>query len=112
MARFAFIWIIMIGSIIAVHDGTHFNIDIFPNLSPRMKRVMDLLFIVVMLIASVVFIIGGYKFAQFGAIQRSELAGLPMLAIYIAWPLAGVSWMLFLVEHLVDHFTGVDKEGE
>ena len=57
-----------------------------------------------MLIIAIVFLVGGWQFAQFGATQFSEISGLPMLAIYIAWPIAGGSWILFLVEQLYDHF--------
>jgi len=49
--------------------------------------------------------VGGYQFARFGATQHSEIAGLPMLAIYIAWPLAGLSWILFIVEQIYQHFS-------
>ena len=109
MARFAFIWIVLVGSSIAVREGTHFKIDLFPNLSPRWSGRMEVLYGVLMLIAAAVFVVGGWAFVQFGAIQYSELAGLPMVTIFIAWPLAGVSWMLFLVEHLDAHFNQVDE---
>ena len=36
MARFCFIWIILIGSMIAVRDGTHFAVDLLPQ--PKTKR--------------------------------------------------------------------------
>jgi TRAP-type C4-dicarboxylate transport system permease small subunit len=51
-----------------------------------------------MLLASLIFVTYGYQFAKFGSIQQSEIAGLPMLTIYIAWPLAGVTWIAFLGE--------------
>ena len=110
MARFAFIWIVLVGSSIAVREGTHFKIDLFPNLSPRWAGRMDVLYGVLMLIAAAVFVVGGWAFVQFGAIQHSELAGLPMVTIFIAWPLAGVSWILFLVEHLDAHFKQAETE--
>jgi TRAP-type C4-dicarboxylate transport system permease small subunit len=43
------------------------------------------------------------KFVQFGWHQESELAELPMPFIFIAWPLAGVTWLLFLSEILIDN---------
>ena len=109
LARFAFIWIVLVGSSIAVREGTHFKIDLFPNLAPHLARRMDVLYVVLMLIAAAVFVVGGWAFVQFGAIQQSELAGLPMVTIFAAWPLAGVSWMLFLAEHLDAHFKQADE---
>jgi TRAP-type C4-dicarboxylate transport system permease small subunit len=40
----------------------------------------------------------GIEFTRFGWNQTSELADLPMWLIFIAWPVAGVSWLLFLIE--------------
>ena len=35
-ARFCFIWIIMLGAMVAVREGTHFEVDVLPTpASPR-----------------------------------------------------------------------------
>jgi TRAP-type C4-dicarboxylate transport system permease small subunit len=44
----------------------------------------------------------GYDFAILGSRQQSEISGLPMLAIYSAWPLAGLTWTLFIAEKIWD----------
>src|SRR5207247_6286794 len=31
VARFCFVWIIMVGAMIAVRDGTHFDVDVLPR---------------------------------------------------------------------------------
>jgi len=49
-----------------------------------------------------IFVTYGYQFAKFGSIQTSEIAGLPMLSIYIAWPLAGLTWLVFLGEKVIE----------
>jgi TRAP-type C4-dicarboxylate transport system permease small subunit len=54
-----------------------------------------------MLLLALIFLYYGYQFAQFGAIQISEIASLPMLTIFIAWPLAGLTWLLFIGERIV-----------
>lgn len=104
IARFAFIWIIMIGSSIAVRDQSHFHVDVLPTFSKRIEHFLRIVLLICMLLLAAVFILGGYQFAQFGATQHSEIAGLPMLTIYIAWPIAGFSWLLFLIEQVYDHF--------
>jgi TRAP-type transport system small permease protein len=98
IARFCFIWIVMIGAMIAVRDGTHFDVDVLPKGSIRAQAISRLFVHFAMLLAALIFVIYGYQFAQFGAIQRSEIASLPMLTIYIAWPLAGLTWLIFLAE--------------
>ena len=54
-----------------------------------------------MLLVALTFVWFGYEFALFGFEQESELSGLNMLAIHIAWPLAGVVYVLFLGEKIV-----------
>jgi TRAP-type C4-dicarboxylate transport system permease small subunit len=98
IARFCFIWIVMIGAMIAVRDGTHFDVDVLPKGTAKVEAGLRIFVHVAMLLASLIFVTYGYQFAKFGSIQHSEIAGLPMLAIYIAWPLAGVTWIAFLGE--------------
>ncbi|MDH3658451.1 MAG: TRAP transporter small permease [Alphaproteobacteria bacterium] len=102
IARFCFIWIVMIGAMIAVRDGTHFDVDVLPKLGRRAEALFRLFTHVAMLAVALIFITYGYQFAVFGSIQSSEIAGLPMLTIYIAWPLAGVTWVVFLGEKFVE----------
>jgi TRAP-type C4-dicarboxylate transport system permease small subunit len=102
-ARFCLIWLIMLGATIAVRDGTHFDVDVLP--APRTARGKAIARIVVhaaMLVVALIFIAFGWRFALFGWDQNSEMTGINMLSIHIAWPLAGVCWLLFLVEKIGD----------
>jgi TRAP-type C4-dicarboxylate transport system permease small subunit len=49
-----------------------------------------------------VFIYAGIEFTRFGWNRISELADLPLWMIHIAWPVAGVSWLIFLGEQMLD----------
>lgn len=102
VARFCFIWIVMIGAVIAVHDGTHFDLDV---LHPKTARGKALLSIVVhgsIALVALTFLVYGWRFALFGWQQESELTGISMLTIHIAWPLAGATMLLFTGERLLD----------
>jgi len=101
VARFCFIWVIMVGSMIAVRDDTHFDVDILRT--PRTARGMGLSKLVrhlAMLILAVAFVWYGRPFVNQGLMQTSEIAELPMVTIYLAWPLAGFVWTVFLIEKL------------
>jgi TRAP-type C4-dicarboxylate transport system permease small subunit len=103
IARFCFVWIVMIGAIIAVRDGTHFDVDVLPHsVSTKIEGGFLLFVHFATLLASLIFVVYGWEFAKFGALQYSEIAGLPMLTIYIAWPLTGASMVLFLLEKFVE----------
>jgi len=101
VARFCFIWIIMLGSMIAVRDETHFDLEVVPMpKSARGQALARLLRHGLMLLVALTFVWFGYEFALFGFNQESELTGLNMLAIHIAWPLAGAAYVLFLGEKI------------
>ena len=38
MARFLFIWMVMLGAMIGVRDGSHFDVDVWPELKPQDQR--------------------------------------------------------------------------
>jgi TRAP-type C4-dicarboxylate transport system permease small subunit len=102
IARFCFVWIVMIGAMIAVRDGTHFDVDVLPQGSRRAQAWSRIFVHLAMFAASLIFLVYGWGFAQFGAKQLSEIASLPMLTIYIAWPLAGATMAVFLLEKFVE----------
>jgi TRAP-type C4-dicarboxylate transport system permease small subunit len=101
MARFLFIWMIMIGSMVGIRDGAHFDVDLWPELAPRANAVLRVVADLFVLVMAIVFIWYGIRFVQFGWDQSSELAELPMVWIFIAWPLAGFTWVVFLGERFL-----------
>ena len=101
MARFFFIWMIMIGSMVAIRDGGHFDVDLWPELAPRTNALLRIVSSVFVLVLALVFIWYGIRFVQFGWDQTSELADLPMPFIFVAWPLAGFTWVVFLGERFL-----------
>ena len=104
IARFCFIWIILIGAMIAVRDGSHFAVDLLPNPKTKRGEAVARMFVdFIIFLVALIFIVWGWPLVQFGLLQSSEIAELPMIAIYIAWPLTGVTWILFLGEKLADN---------
>ena len=103
IARFCFIWVIMIGSMIGVRDGAHFHLDLLAEpRNPRARAIGRLWVHGAMLLVALTFVWFGYRFALFGWAQASELTGLNMLTIHIAWPVAGVVFTLFLGEKIAE----------
>jgi TRAP-type C4-dicarboxylate transport system permease small subunit len=100
MARFLFIWTIMIGAMIGVRESTHFEVDVWPRLPPRGEAFVRLLGRLGVLAAAVIFVTAGYQFTQFAWHRISELAELPLWLIFMAWPITGITWLVFLGEQL------------
>jgi TRAP-type transport system small permease protein len=104
MARFLFIWTIMIGAMIGVRDSAHFEVDLLPRLSPRGEAIARLCGRIGVLVIALVFVWAGWKFTRFAFHRISELAELPLWLIHIAWPITGLTWLAFLGEQFVDDF--------
>jgi len=103
MARFLFIWTIMIGAMIGVRESTHFEVDVWPHrIGPRVTALARLIGRLGVLALALVFIWGGWKFTAFALNRISELAELPLWLIHVAWPVTGLTWLIFLGEQLWD----------
>jgi TRAP-type C4-dicarboxylate transport system permease small subunit len=100
MARFLFIWMVMLGAMIGVREATHFEVDVWPVLKPRTNAILRIVSMIFVLAFALVFVWYGFKFVQFGWNQTSELADLPMAWIFAAWPLTGATWLLFGFQRL------------
>lgn len=104
LSRFLFIWMVMLGAMIGIREGTHFEVDVWPELGPRANAVLKLVSSVFILVFALVFLYWGIQFVQFGWYQTSELADLPMPFIFFAWPIAGATWIVFLGESFIENF--------
>ena len=103
LARFVFIWMIMLGSMVGVRETSHFNVDIWPQLGRRANAALNLVTHVATLVFALVFVFSGIEFTRFAIFRISELAELPLWVIHIAWPLTGLAWIVFLGEQFVDN---------
>lgn len=102
MARFLFVWTIMIGSIVGVRESAHFDVDIWPRLSARQNARLRIFSRLCILLIALVFLWMGIEFTEQAIYRISELAELPLWIIHIAWPIAGASWLLFIGEQIHD----------
>jgi TRAP-type C4-dicarboxylate transport system permease small subunit len=104
LARFCFIWVILVGAMVAMREGEHFTVDLLPTPKSNRAKAVSLLFVDSMvLLLALIFVVWGWPLVKFGLLQTSEMAELPMVLIYMAWPITGIVWMLFLSERFFDH---------
>ena len=104
LSRFLFIWMIMLGAMIGIREHTHFEVDVWPELSARGNALLRMISGVGVLVLALVFVWWGIQFVRFGWDQTSELADLPMPFIFVAWPLTGITWLVFLGESMWANF--------
>ncbi len=102
MARFLFVWTVMIGAMVGVRDSAHFEVDLLPKLGSRAEAFARLCGRIGILALAVVFVIAGIEFTQFAWNRISELAELPLWLIHLAWPLTGLTWLVFVAPMIAD----------
>jgi TRAP-type C4-dicarboxylate transport system permease small subunit len=102
MARFLFVWTIMIGAMVGVRDSAHFEVDLLPQMSSRGEAIARLCGRLGILALAIVFVVAGIEFTRFAWTRISELAELPLWLIHIAWPVTGVTWLIFVAPLLRD----------
>jgi TRAP-type C4-dicarboxylate transport system permease small subunit len=102
MARFFFIWSIMIGAMVGIREGTHFVVDLWPPMNARAQAAVRLVASAFVLAFALVFLWWGIDFTRFALNRISELAELPLWYIHLPWPLAGATWIVFLGEQAFD----------
>ena len=93
----------MLGAMVGVRESSHFDVDIWPRLSPKSNAALRLITNIFTLLFALVFVISGIEFTRFAIYRISELAELPLWVIHIAWPLTGLAWIVFLGEQFVDN---------
>lgn len=96
LANFIFIWIVMLGSMIAVWEGTHFDVRVIRDAKTPLGQLLQrgLVFLMIGVFA-VLFARYGIDYAKFGSIQTSVMMQINMLWIYISVPVAGFVWTIF-----------------
>ncbi|WP_298244054.1 TRAP transporter small permease [uncultured Bradyrhizobium sp.] len=102
MARFLFVWTIMIGAMVGVREAQHFEVDVWPDLSRRSEAAVRILARLGVLALALVFVSAGLEFTRFAWNRTSELADLPLWLIHVAWPAAGVTWIVFAGEQIIN----------
>jgi TRAP-type transport system small permease protein len=104
LSRFLFIWMVMLGAMIGIREHSHFEVDVWPELGLKATALLRMVSDFLVLVFALVFIWWGIQFVRFGWDQLSELAELPMPWIFVAWPLAGFTWALFLGESFAQNW--------
>lgn len=105
LATFIFVWVVMIGSVLAVWDGTHFDVQVIPESSnPLILFIQKAIVLVLVGLFGILFAWYGIEYAKFGSIQHSVMMNANLLVTHITIPLAGLLWGVFSLFRLSEAF--------
>ena len=96
LATFIFVWVVMIGSMVAVWDGTHFDVEVLPEAkSPLLKLLQNGFVLSLLIIFGAFFAWYGIEYTKFGFIQHSVMMGANMSLTHVSVPISGLVWTIF-----------------
>ena len=96
LATFIFVWIVMVGSVLAVWDGTHFDVQLFPeSTEPFILLLQKSVIFFSIALFGILFAWYGIEYAEFGYVQHSVMMNANMIVTHITVPVAGLLWALF-----------------
>ena len=105
LATFIFVWVVMVGSVLAVWDGTHFDVQVLKDSSnPLILLIQKLIVYVLVGSFGILFAWYGIEYAKFGGIQRSVMMNANLMFTHITVPLAGLLWGVFSLFRAVEAF--------
>jgi TRAP-type C4-dicarboxylate transport system permease small subunit len=94
-SRYSFIWIIFLGSALAMRNGSHIGLQIFEKVLPAQYRQYYNLFINLLnVLFLLVFTVVGFIMAFQGSRTYSAVIQMPMLIPYLALPIGGVAMLI------------------
>ena len=105
LATFIFVWVVMIGSVLAVWDNTHFDVQVLPDSSNPLILLIQRS-IVYLLVGGfgAMFTWYGIDYAKFGGIQHSVMMNANLLITHITVPFAGLLWCVFSLFKFTEAF--------
>ncbi|MDR1932731.1 MAG: TRAP transporter small permease [Spirochaetales bacterium] len=111
LARFAFIWFCLMGSVMTMRRNLHLGIDYFESkMSPRVKRYNRIGIQSLIIVFGLFIGIFGIQLLGIVKVQTSVVMRMPMTWVYVALPTAGFLYALLGVNGLALYLKG-KKEG-
>lgn len=96
LSTFIFVWLVMIGSMVAVWDGTHFDVRVIPDAKkPVLRLIQQGIVYAAILFFALLFAYYGIEYAEFGSRQNSVMMRANLMITHISVPIAGIVWTAF-----------------
>lgn len=102
VALFCFIWSVFLGGAIAVRERKHYIVEIFPARMTRLNLLLDLFADAALFAMVYVLLPIGLQFTELGINRLSRVLMVPQAFFFAAFPVAGVCYLLFGIENLLD----------
>ncbi len=106
LSRFMFIYIVFLGSIVALKEDGHIYVDFIAKAFPRpIQWVLKLVVNCCMLYCCYVLLLGSVELSEYNMVDKSPVAGIPMGYIYFAGAIGAAGMGIVLIIRIIKHIT-------
>ncbi|SDJ69228.1 MULTISPECIES: TRAP transporter small permease [Paenibacillus] len=98
MARFLFIWLVLLGAVIAFKENSHLGVDMLvKRLSKPLKKIVFIISNVILLAVIYLVVEGSWKITLLNAGSTAPATGLPLTLIYGTGIIMGIGMGLIII---------------
>jgi TRAP-type C4-dicarboxylate transport system permease small subunit len=108
-AVMTFVWSVLLGASVAARRRAHFVVEVLPALPAALDYALRVLVALLTLVFALVLLYFGLGMTLSGMRRFTPMMGYPMVWVFAAFPLAGVAFTLFGIEHLLEVVGGRDR---
>jgi TRAP-type transport system small permease protein len=109
--RYSMIWIVLLGTAVAIRQGLMVSVEIVLHIVPKkIRKVMEVIIVVLNIVFLIILIRYGLILVGATSGQNVGALDLPISIIYYAAPVAGVLGIINVLAVLVEIFTKKDDE--
>lgn len=106
VSRILLIWLVMIGSVAALHEGGHLGMNLLVmRLSPAWQFATAIVVCLLMLACDLLLLFGAWRQLQLSRFDSYPVTGIPLSVIYLAGVVAAVLFLLISGTRLVKLLT-------
>ncbi|NSW92898.1 MAG: TRAP transporter small permease [Firmicutes bacterium] len=101
LARYTFVWLVLLGSAVAARRNKHMNIEFFiDKFPPYLKKIIQLLLYSLIIAFLFVLIRYGFNLAAMTQKQKSTGLRIPMSWAYLAIPVGSILMLVYALEDI------------
>ncbi|RST83887.1 TRAP transporter small permease [Aquibium carbonis] len=100
LAQLLFSWLVFVGAAVAFRRGAHYTVDLWPENSPRIDRVLQAISLLGAVVVVFVLLRYGWNLTRIRWSGSVQSLGISRGWMFVPIPLSGALMLLFLIEFL------------
>lgn len=112
VVRMSFVWLIFLGSAVAVKEGTHLTLDMLvSSFNKKGQYIMRMVVLVITLIAAGIMLYAGFNYVVRNIGKTAVTMPIPSNFVYVSAPVSALLMLFFTVEQLVNQTKAHFRKG-